>query len=72
MTHFLHYKFGEVTYDSMKPSLITTTPVSYIDPTDNFDLLGHVAMPNPYMWDTPAPAIVLIPDWTNVDTYEKE
>ena len=45
---------------------IDVTPLNYKD--GDFDLMGYVSLPAV----TPAPAIVIIPDWDNVNAYEQQ
>ncbi|CAJ1965305.1 unnamed protein product [Cylindrotheca closterium] len=54
---------------SAQPDMITTTPVEYMDNMTN--LTGHLAMPSAE-WMRPLPAVIILPDWDGVNTYEQE
>lgn len=49
----------------------TTPKVDVVDYTDSYDndfaLRGYVSLPG----ETPAPGVVIVPDWNNVDEYEQ-
>ena len=72
MKQFLQETFGEITFESPKPSAIAVEAVPYVDETDGKALQGYLAKPDPAVWQTPSPAIVIIPDWDGVNLYEKE
>lgn len=54
---------------SAQPETISTTRVEYMDGMTS--LTGHLAMPSSG-WIRPLPAVIILPDWDGVNTYEQE
>jgi len=61
MSHFLAECFGDITFETNEPEEVMTTSVSYVDEIDGKKLLSHVAMPDTTIWQTPSPAVVILP-----------
>jgi dienelactone hydrolase len=70
MYHFLQETFGEIEFESQEPAADMTTPVPYTD-VDGTELLGHLAIPS-NGWVRPLPAVILLPDWDGVNSYERK
>ena len=71
MVHWLNEVFGFISYESMEPDAAMVEAVNYTD-VDGHDLRGYLAIPDETKWHLPAPAVVLIPDWDGVNTYEQK
>ena len=71
MVHWLNEVFGFTVYESGEPEEFEVEAVNYTD-IDGMELTGYLAVPNTTEWVFPAPAVVLIPDWDGVNTYEKK
>ena len=62
MAHMLKKAFGEITFDGEPPESIDgVQAVPYVDPYDDKDLQGYLALPDPSIWKTPAPGVVVLP-----------
>ena len=61
MTQFLHKALGEITFASEPPAELMVEAVPYVDETDGKQLQGYLAKPDATKWQTPAPAVVIIP-----------
>jgi len=46
--------------------------VPYVDSYDDKELQGYLALPDPSIWKTPAPGVVVLPNWDNVNQFEKQ
>lgn len=69
---FVSEAFGLTQYQSAQPdSFDSVMAVEYND-TDGTQLKGWLAMPDSEIWGSPAPAVVILPDWDGVNDYEKE
>jgi dienelactone hydrolase len=68
---FVLEAFGIVPHEGTLPAVASVVPVDYIGSIDNAALRGYLAMPDD-SWDRPLSAVVVIPDWDGVNTYEKE
>lgn len=44
----------------------------YEDSYDGKELQGYLALPDATIWQTPAPGVVILPNWDNVNQFEKE
>lgn len=69
MQGFLKEAFGEEPFDGMKPASTNVTSVDYTD-VDGAELRGYVSVPSAD-FETPAPAVVILPDWDGTNEYEK-
>jgi dienelactone hydrolase len=69
MQGFLKEAFGEEPFDGMKPASTNVTSVDYTD-VDGAELRGYVSVPSSN-YETPAPAVVILPDWDGNNEYEK-
>jgi dienelactone hydrolase len=67
--HFIQEQFGVFEFESSPPDTFDVTPVDYME--GNTTLRGYLALPDT-MWKRPLPAVVVLPDWSGVDDYEKE
>ena len=68
--HFFKEQFGVIDFVSSKPESFDVSPVDYSDDVDGTALRGYLALPDE-KWERPLPAVVIMPDWTGVDDYEK-
>jgi len=59
MQGFLKEAFGEP-FDGMEPESTNVTSVDYTD-VDGAELRGYLSLPNDDLFDTPAPAVVILP-----------
>lgn len=69
MQGFLKEAFGEEPFDGMKPASTNVTAVDYTD-VDGAELRGYVSVPGD-SFETPAPAVIILPDWDGVNEYEQ-
>ena len=69
MRGFLQEAFGEVPYDGMMPESTSVTDINYTD-VDGAELRGYLSLPGEN-YTTPAPCIVILPDWDGVNEYEQ-
>ena len=68
---FILEAFGLTTFESAINGMTNVVNVSYTGSMDGTELLGYLAMPDD-SWARPLPAIVILPDWDGVNTYEQE
>jgi len=71
MTGFLAEAFGDVEYMDSKPKAYNVQTINYND-TGNAMLRGYLATPDMEIFAGPHPAVIILPDWDGVNTYEKE
>jgi len=71
MVHWLEEVFGYESYTKDEPEDVSVEAVDYTD-VDGAELRGYLAIPDESKWSLPAPAVVLIPDWDGVNTYEQK
>lgn len=69
MRGFLQEAFGEVAFDSMMPDSASIESIDYVD-VDGAELRGYLSLPSED-FVTPAPAVVILPDWDGVNNYEQ-
>lgn len=69
MTTFLSEAFGLTSYSGNQPSVANVETVNYED-IDGTDLQSYLAMPDDAF--PIHPAVVILPNWDNVNEYEKE
>jgi len=69
MSTFLSEAFGMSSYIGNQPDTFDVTPIGYTD-IDGTDLQGYIAFPA--NMKKRVPAVVILPDWDGVNTYEKE
>ena len=67
--HFLQEVFGEFEYSVNEPESIQVEAVPYDD--NGIALQGYVAFPDRDIWQYPTPGVLILPDWDNVNDYEK-
>ena len=60
-----------IEFESSKPETFDVAAVDYEDDVDGTALRGYLAVPGD-KWERPLPAVVILPDWTGVDDYEKQ
>jgi len=71
MEQFLKERFGEEEHGTVQPTAISVQPVDYKD--GDFDLRGYVSVPDETVQaDASIPAVVILPNWDNVNRFEKE
>jgi dienelactone hydrolase len=70
MTKFLAEAFGIEEFEGNRPAAFDVTAVNYTD-VDGAELTGYLAKPA-MMESGVVPAVVILPDWDGVNTYEKE
>lgn len=68
--HFVNEAFGITAYEKTQPDAASVTPVNYTG-VDGAALRGYLAMPADG-WQRPLPAVIIVPDWDGVNTYEQE
>jgi len=69
MSVFLSEAFGVTTYSSDEPDMFDVEDVSYTD-VDDTSLMGYLALPD--ATNVALPAVIILPDWDGVNTYEKK
>lgn len=68
---FLEEVFGEITYEPEQPMMEMGTNVTYVD-VDGTELQGFLSIPDSTEFETPAPCVVILPDWDGNNEYERE
>lgn len=69
MHGFMQEAFGKVPYDGMEPAETMVTPIDYTD-VDGAELRGYLSLPGDEFL-TPAPGVIILPNWDGVNEYEK-
>lgn len=69
MQGFLKEAFGEEPYDTAEPAATEVTAVDYTD-VDGAELRGYLSLPGGD-FATPAPVVVILPDWDGNNEYEQ-
>lgn len=69
MSIFLSEAFGITAYSANEPSVPDVENVNYTD-VDDTSLVGYLALPDAA--NVALPAVIILPDWDGVNTYEKK
>jgi len=70
MHGFMNESFGLIEYDGMEPNASNVVSVNYTD-VDGTELRGYLALPEADKLVTPAPVVIVLPDWDGVNEYEQ-
>lgn len=66
----MNESFSKIEYDGMEPSASNVVSVNYTD-VDGTELRGYLALPDADKLVTPAPVVIVLPDWNGVNEYEQ-
>ena len=70
MAKFLSEAFGIQSFEGNEPVAFDAVAINYTD-VDGTPLTGYLSLPEDMNNSAPLPAVIILPDWDGVNTYEK-